>query len=303
MDELPEMDNPYHGLQVIDKPAGMTSRDAVDRAQRWFPKATRIGHTGTLDPLATGVLVLCIGVATRLAEYVQAMKKTYRAGFILGARSNTDDADGILTPALAVEAPDERLVAATLKTFEGDQDQVPPAFSAAKVTGRRAYKLARQGLSLELQPRRVTIYQIAMLAYRFPNLAVEIECGKGTYVRALARDLGECLGCGAYVNILRRTRVGVFHVAEAISFEASAAEVREGLQPIERAVAELPRVVVATDAVALLRQGQFLAAVTVKGEATSETDCAAFDPSGVLVAVVRRSAEDQRWSPTKVLKV
>src|SRR5436305_7135427 len=133
----------YHGLLVLDKPVGLTSRDAVDRALRWFPRKTRVGHTGTLDPLASGVLVLCIGHATRLTEYVQDMGKTYVADVTLGARSATDDAEGPITPA-AVERPLGRAeLDAVLPEFVGEVRQVPPAFSAAKVTGRRAYDLAR----------------------------------------------------------------------------------------------------------------------------------------------------------------
>ena len=141
---------PFDGLLVLDKPGGVTSRDAVDRALHWFPRGTRVGHTGTLDPLATGVLVLCLGAATRLAEYVQRMSKTYRAGVRLGARSDTDDADGAVT-AVDGAAPDAAALAAALAGFVGAIDQTPPAFSAAKVAGRRAYDLARQGQEVDLR--------------------------------------------------------------------------------------------------------------------------------------------------------
>ena len=134
-----------HGLLVVDKPAGITSRDVVDRAQGWFPRGSRIGHTGTLDPLATGVLVLCIGNATRLAEYVQRMPKTYRAGIVLGGRSDTDDADGTIRAAPPDSPPTLEQIRAELRLFEGTIAQVPPAFSAAKVTGRRAYALGTAG--------------------------------------------------------------------------------------------------------------------------------------------------------------
>src|SRR5437588_7324468 len=129
----------YHGLLVLDKPGGLTSRDAVDRALRWFPRGTRLGHTGTLDPLATGVLVLCAGVATRLTQYVQDMAKTYRTCLRLGARSDTDDADGTVTPVPVGRPPERAEVLARLGEFVGALDQVPPAYSAARVTGRRAY--------------------------------------------------------------------------------------------------------------------------------------------------------------------
>src|SRR5882724_8446763 len=128
----------FDGLLVLDKPGGMTSRDAVDLALRWFPRGTRVGHTGTLDPLATGVLVLCIGSATRLTEYVQDMKKTYRAGILLGSRSDTDDADGTVAPVSVSKPPDRDTVARCLERFVGEIEQMPPDYSAAKVTGQRA---------------------------------------------------------------------------------------------------------------------------------------------------------------------
>src|SRR5205823_760906 len=145
----------FDGLLVVDKPTGITSRAAVDRAQRWFPRGTRLGHTGTLDPLATGVLVLCAGIATRLAEYVQHMAKTYRTTVRLGARSDTDDADGTVTPVQVECAPERAAVEESLRGSLGDIEQVPPAFSAAKVTGKRAYDLARRGEEVTLAARHV----------------------------------------------------------------------------------------------------------------------------------------------------
>src|SRR5262245_19826772 len=189
------------GLLVLDKPGGITSRDAVDRAQRWFPRRTRIGHTGTLDPLATGVLVLCLGVATRLTEYVQRMAKTYRSTFRLGARSDTDDADGTVTPFTEAPVPSDADVRACLAGFVGEIEQTPPPYSAAKVTGRRAYGLARRGEDVELAPRRVQIYGIDVLAYNYPLLELEVRCGKATYIRSLARDAGERLGCCGLVEV------------------------------------------------------------------------------------------------------
>ena len=287
-----------HGLLVIDKPAGMTSRDAVDRAMRWFPKGTRIGHTGTLDPLATGVLVLCVGVATRLAEYVQAMKKTYRAGIFLGARSDTDDADGTITPVANASAPSQSSLVAALAELTGPQEQIPPAFSAAKVSGRRAYKLARQGKNPDLQPRSVHVYRMQLLDYRFPNVELEIECSKGTYIRSLARDLGEKLGCGGYVTSLRRTRIGPFTVEQAVSLHEPAVELR----PLANAVQELPCCIVDAEAISRLRDGQALPLQEVATEKapTAEADHAAFDISGNLLAVLK--LENETWRPIKVIK-
>src|SRR5438270_8450848 len=175
----------WHGLLVLDKPLGETSRAAVDRAQRWFPRGTRLGHTGTLDPLATGVLVLCVGHATRLTEYVQAMGKTYVTDVTLGARSATDDAEGPVTPVPDARPPDRPAVEAAVAGFVGSIEQVPPAFSAAKVTGRRAYDLARQGAAVNLTARTVRIDGIDILEYAYPTLRLEVRCGKGTYIRSV----------------------------------------------------------------------------------------------------------------------
>src|SRR5262249_24416928 len=153
------------GLLVLDKPQGLTSRAAVDRALPWFPRGTRIGHTGTLDPLATGVLVLCLGSATRLAEYVQDMAKTYRTTLTLGGRSDTDDADGPIAPVAGACPPEAAALAEALAGFVGEQRQVPPAFSAAKVAGRRAYDLARGGTDVVLAARVVKIYGIDIIRY------------------------------------------------------------------------------------------------------------------------------------------
>src|SRR5215470_5095250 len=150
----------FEGLLVLDKPGGMTSRTALDRALRWFPRGTRMGHTGTLDPLATGVLVLCLGAATRLAEYVQQMGKTYHSLFRLGVTSDTDDADGTLNAVQGAADPGLEAVRTALLRFLGTIEQVPPAYSAAKVTGRRAYDLARQGEDVQLRPRAVQVYGI-----------------------------------------------------------------------------------------------------------------------------------------------
>jgi tRNA pseudouridine55 synthase len=290
---------PFHGLLVLDKPGGLTSREAVDRAQHWFPRGTRVGHTGTLDPLATGVLVLCVGAATRLTEYVQAMPKTYRARILLGARSDTDDADGQVTPTAVGRPPDRDAVERALTTFVGALDQVPPAYSAAKVTGRRAYDLARRGEEVALTPRRVHVYGIDVVAYDYPRLEVEVRCGKGTYIRSLARDLGERLGCGGLVEVLRRTRVGPFDAAAAVPLDAAAPAARAALLPLSAAVSELPRVTLGAAEATALRCGQ---AVPLEGgePATDGTEIAAFDTAGALVAVARRDGGRGLLRPTKV---
>jgi tRNA pseudouridine55 synthase len=271
-----------HGLLVVDKPAGITSRDVVDRAGAWFPHGSRLGHTGTLDPLATGVLVLCIGNATRLAEYVQRMPKTYRAGIVLGGRSDTDDADGTIRAMPLGSAPILEQVHAELRSFEGTISQVPPAFSAAKVTGRRAYALARQGAEVQLTARQVTVHAIELLHYTFPLLELDVRCSKGTYIRSLARDLGEKLGCGGYIQTLRRTRVGGFDVSAAVSLDASAETARLAMLPLAAAVSELPRLTVPAQAVIRLRMGQAQPIVNLDPAAE---EVALLDEQGELVAV------------------
>lgn len=282
------MPESFHGLLVLDKPAGMTSRDVVNRVQRWFPRGTKIGHTGTLDPLATGVLVVCLGVATRLAEYVQRMEKVYHARIRLGARSDTDDADGAITPVEVANPPDRAMVERALQGFIGEIEQVPPAYSAAKVTGRRAYDLARRGEDVDLAPRRIHIHRIDSLAYEFPSLIIEVCCGKGTYIRSLARDLGERLGCGGYIETLRRTRVGRFETSRAIDLEATPDEARHQLLPPRAAVTELPSVNVSAAEAAALRQGKPLrlsSELPASVPSTPGIEMAMFDDAGELVAV------------------
>lgn len=285
-----------HGLLVVDKPSGITSRDAVDRVQRWFPRGTRIGHTGTLDPLATGVLVLGLGAATRLTEYVQRMSKTYRSEFRLGARSDTDDADGTVTPLESATAPSETEVRACLTEFLGAIEQVPPAFSAAKVTGRRAYDLARRGEQVTLTPRTVQIYAIEVVAYDYPRLVVEVNCGKGTYIRSLARDVGERLGCGGLVQTLRRTRVGPFDAERAVSLDATAETARAAVRPLLEALTDLPRLTLPSHDAQRLKNGQSLS--LMQGQ---PGECAVVEESGALVGVATYDPVRSVLLPTRML--
>jgi tRNA pseudouridine55 synthase len=290
------MDTLPNGLLVLDKPGGMTSRAAVDRAQRWFPRRTRLGHTGTLDPLATGVLVLCLGNATRLAEYVQRMGKTYRTRLRLGARSDTDDADGTITPVENALVPTPQQIADAVAAFVGSIEQTPPAFSAVKVTGRRAYDLARAGEEVALTAKTVQVYGIDVLGYEPPLLDLEVRCGKGTYIRSLARDLGQRLGCGALVQTLRRLRVGPFTADNAVSLDATAEEARAKLRPPEEAVAELPAVSTGGAALKRLRQGQAVALTECAGN-----EIAVFDERGRLAAIGAFDAATGLLRPTKVV--
>lgn len=249
---------PVDGWLLIDKPAGVTSTDVVARARAAL-RAQKAGHAGTLDPLATGLLAIAFGEATKTVAPVQDGLKTYRFALRLGQETATDDAEGAVT----VESPERPATAeieAALPAFLGDTLQVPPAYSAIRVEGARAYDLARGGGAPELGARPLHVARIALLARPDPDHAeIEMVCGKGGYVRAVARDLGRALGCGAHVTALRRLASGVFDVTDAIALDALAA-IREGasapLLPIEAALAGLPEIAVAPADAERLRHGQ-----------------------------------------------
>ncbi|HUR52892.1 MAG TPA: tRNA pseudouridine(55) synthase TruB [Gemmataceae bacterium] len=266
-----------NGLLVIDKPGGMTSRDVVNRVQRMFPKRTKIGHTGTLDPLATGVLVVCVGAATRLADFVQAMGKTYTSRVRLGATSDTDDADGTVTERSGCAIPTREQLEDVLSRFVGEIEQVPPAYSALKVAGARAHDLARRGQSPELAARRVSVYAVRLLAYEFPFADVEIDCGKGTYIRSIARDVGEALGCGGIVQTLRRTRVGPFRAEDGVGLDDP-----PKLLPMALALGEMRRLTTNDEGARRFRQGQ---TVRLMDDAEVGTRVAVLDERGELVGI------------------
>jgi tRNA pseudouridine55 synthase len=212
------------GILNVDKPAGISSARAVDRVKRLLPRGTKIGHAGTLDPFATGVLLLLIGKATKACERLMDAAKQYEATVRLGATTATDDPESPPKPwtrasgAVVQPVPLEH-IRSVMPGFIGEILQRPPAFSAMKVGGRRAYDLARKGGEVALEPRPVRVYGIDLLDYAWPDLKLRIDCGRGTYIRAIARDLGERLDAGGYLTELRRTRVGSFDVKEAITLE------------------------------------------------------------------------------------
>jgi len=229
------------GILNINKPAGLTSRRVVDRVAG-LVQPEKAGHAGTLDPLATGVLVLCVGRATRLISYVQERRKEYRATFLLGRRSNTDDVTGDLVD-VPMDAPVTRAqIEELLPRFTGDIEQVPPQFSAVHVNGRRAYKLARKGQSVEIAPRTVTVDRCRLTGFAETEFELDVECGSGTYIRSIGRDIGELLGCGAVMSELVRTRIGVYPLETAVELDALTPEsLAEALLPPLTAVEHLPQ--------------------------------------------------------------
>lgn len=204
------------GVLNLNKPAGVTSRDCVNVVQR-IVRPVKVGHAGTLDPMATGVLLVSVGPATKLISLLQQQAKTYAAGIRLGVTSDTDDSTGRIIEEPQTAPVDREVVERTLQQFVGRIEQVPPAFSAVKVNGRRAYSKARKGEDFQLTARPVDVYRIELTAYRWPDLEVTIECGSGTYIRSIARDLGQALGCGGLMTALERTAIGAFTTETAIA--------------------------------------------------------------------------------------
>ncbi|MHB2167508.1 tRNA pseudouridine(55) synthase TruB [Alsobacter sp. R-9] len=246
-----------NGWIVLDKPVGMTSTHAVSAVRRIF-SAKKAGHAGTLDPLASGILPLAFGEATKTVPYVVDGEKAYTFTVRWGAETTTDDSEG---PAVSTSdlRPTLAEIEAVLPRFIGAIEQVPPRFSAIKIDGERAYDLARDGEQVELQARTVDIHALRLVAHDADTATFEAECGKGTYVRAIARDMGRALGCLGHVVALRRTRVGPFSLQDAVPFadlEAAQEKAHEFLLPVEGGLVELPCVVLNRDAAARLRRGQ-----------------------------------------------
>jgi tRNA pseudouridine55 synthase len=224
------------GVLLVDKPAGLTSHDVVAVVRR-ASGSRRVGHTGTLDPFATGLLVVLIGRGTRLIPYIEGEPKVYEAVIRFGSETDTDDSTGQTT--IAAASPTDNAIASGIATLTGEIDQVPPSYSAKQVDGQRAYDAARRGIALELEPVRVTVHEWTILARREDVLAVRITCGGGTYIRALARDLGRLTGSAAHLGELRRTRNGPFIVDDAVTLDG----LRAGqlpIQPLRSAIPSLP---------------------------------------------------------------
>ena len=217
-----------NGILNLDKAAGISSARAVDRVKRLLPRGTKIGHAGTLDPFATGVLLLLIGKATKQCERLMDQPKQYEATIKFGFTTATDDLESEEQPYSSRHRRDahatKEAIRDLLPKFVGAIQQRPPAFSAMKLGGRRAYDLARRGEVVQLEARTVNVYAIEMLDYAWPLLRIGVDCGRGTYIRALARDIGEALDVGGYLTQLRRTRVGSFHIAQATTLEQLQAE-------------------------------------------------------------------------------
>jgi tRNA pseudouridine55 synthase len=280
-------------LLNVDKPIGITSRGVVNRVQR-LARRLKAGHTGTLDPLASGVLVVCVGAATRLTAYVQALPKRYRGTFLLGRQSPTEDVDGQVTELADPPIPTLDQIRAAARSLTGEIRQRPPAFSALKVEGRRAYDLARAGKKVELEPRPVVVYQLDVESYDYPELRLAVECSSGTYVRSLGRDLAASLGTAAVMSQLTRTAIGSFRIEEAVPLDSVHPDNwRDHLMPPLAAVETLPRVVLTDAEIARIRLGQAIAK-QLPHEGVLEV--AAVSADGQLAAILAPRGKDL-WGP------
>jgi len=288
----------HFGILSINKPSGCSSRRVVDQIERILRPA-KVGHAGTLDPLATGVLVICVGQATRLITHVQRMPKTYHATFLLGHRSKTDDTEGELEILADAPIPTRDAIENTLPQFMGDIEQVPPAHSAIKIDGRRAYRLARAGKAPQLAPRVVQIHSLSVRCYDYPNLELDIECGSGTYVRALGRDLGAALGTAAVMSALERTAIGAFRVENALALSDVTPEfIEQHMQPALAAVANLPRFALTESQIIELHHGRPIDLATHSTEFDPTTEYAATDATGRLVALLHQKRLGEFWPIT-----
>lgn len=292
--------NVVSGVLVVDKPIGLTSHDVVQIIRRGTG-IRRAGHTGTLDPRASGVLVVLVGPAVRLSEYVSASDKRYQATIRLGTATDTYDADGTFTtPTISVDDITEDLFTEILEKFIGTIEQVPPPYSAVKVKGRKAYEMARQGQEVDLEPRTIQVYSLEVLEWAPPEVVIDVYCSSGTYVRSLAHDLGRELGCGAYLIGLRRTKSGRFTLRDAVPMRRlqeafTAGDWYRHLIPAAEALADWPMVELDADQVELVRHGHRVAA-----DPGSKGWARGVSQQGDLVALLEIDPETLEWQPKKV---
>lgn len=295
-----DLKNAISGVLVIDKPVGMTSHDVV-QAIRIGTGIRRAGHTGTLDPRASGVLVILVGPAVRLSEYVSASDKRYQAVIRLGASTDTYDADGRFTQQTSAPVNvTEHQFEETLKQFIGEIEQTPPPYSAVKVQGRRAYDMAREGEEVDLAPRKITVHHLEVLEWAPPEVVVDVHCSSGTYVRSLANDMGNALGCGGYLVGLRRTKSGRFSLRDATPLRKLQEAFHAGnwyqyLIPAAEALGDWPAIELDPDQVEAVKHGH---RVPAAADATGMVRGVSM--AGELVALLELDETSHEWQPKKV---
>ncbi len=298
MERNNSMNNQISGVLVVDKPVGLTSHDVV-QIIRNGTNIRRAGHTGTLDPRASGVLVVLLGPAVRLSEYVSASDKRYQAVLRLGTRTDTYDAEGTVLESSPVNITEEQFKESLAK-FVGEIEQVPPPYSAIKVQGRRSYDLARSGEEVELAPRKINVYNLELLEWATPEAVIDVYCSSGTYVRSLAHDVGEDLGCGAHLIGLRRTKSGRFSLRDAVPLSKLRDAFDKGnwyqyLIPAAEALSEWPAVELTSQEVDAIRHGN-----RIPADASIGNQARGVSEQGELVALMELVAESNEWKPKKV---
>jgi tRNA pseudouridine55 synthase len=306
MDEN-QMKNVVSGVLVIDKPVGLTSHDVVQIIRRGTG-IRRAGHTGTLDPRASGVLVVLIGPAVRLSEYVSASDKRYQATIRLGSSTDTYDSEGTVTGNASVDHITEDKFFEILQNFVGEIEQVPPPYSAVKVRGKKAYEMAREGEPVDLEPRKIQVYSLDILEWAPPEVVIDVYCSSGTYVRSLANDLGKALGTGAYLIGLRRTKSGRFTLRDAVPLRRlkeafDAGDWYRQLIPAADALGDWPGVELDGDMVELVRHGHRISAEPdLDTEILTEAKgwARGISQQGDLVALLEFDPESKEWQPRKV---
>lgn len=292
------MKNAISGVLVVEKPVGLTSHDVVQIIRKGT-NIRRAGHTGTLDPRASGVLVVLLGPAVRLSEYVSASDKRYQAIIRLGASTDTYDAEGEVMTRSPVEITEEQFQEA-LPQFMGEIEQVPPPYSAVKVKGRKAYDMARNGEEVELKPRMIHVYSLELLEWATPEAVIDIYCSSGTYVRSLAHDLGKVLGCGAHLTGLRRTKSGRFTLRDAVPLRKLREAFDSGtwyqyLIPAAEALSDWPAIELDQEQIEAIRHGH-----RISGQPGSGKMARGISEQGELVALLEFDEETSEWQPHKV---
>lgn len=295
------------GILNVDKEKGLSSHDVVALVRRGV-RGVKVGHAGTLDPLATGVLVILVGQAVRISEFVMDLPKEYRTTITLGVATTTYDAEGDVTARHPVSVSEQE-AREKLQRFVGEIEQAPPPYSAVKVEGERSYRLARKGAETSPSPRMVSVERIDLLRFDPPELEVLIECGKGAYVRSIAHDLGQELGCGAHVSELRRTRVGPFEADSAVPVERLRDLIRDGgwedyLRPTDIGLMHLPALTVEIEDEKDLRHGQPIAGtdshLSPPADLSDGLLVRGYAEDGSLIGILSYDATARLWRPRKV---
>jgi tRNA pseudouridine55 synthase len=288
------------GIFNINKPKGMTSHDVVSIMRKHLHQK-RVGHTGTLDPLASGVLPICVGQGTRVAEYLSESGKAYQAKITFGTATDTYDAEGTITATASTAHLTLNLIEETLEQFRGPQMQHPPLYSAIKIEGQPAYKRARARETFVLEPRHIVINSLEILEWIPPRLTLAIECSKGTYIRSLAHDLGTQIGCYAYLEALVRTRSGPFMLPESITLEQFADAVvtnslRHYLFPLDKALERYPAITLDGETAAQVMHGNTFTNPSANNSGLARV----YDSNGVFIAIAEWDEEQKAWRPKKV---